>query len=74
MIIVNMTMKEVCLYKIENDRAKAEKHRMEVTNGDYCRRFTSKELKLVVINQKSTFTKGKRYASTRLWVHQNEKY
>ena len=38
-----MTMKEACEYVKNSRLAKAKKHRLEVTKGDYCAGLTTKE-------------------------------
>lgn len=66
-----MTMKEACDYAIRTRRERNNKHRIEVTRGNYLGPFTDKEWRKVKTGQKSTYSKGKSYSHTKLWSAQN---
>lgn len=65
-----MTMKEACEYVKNSRLAKNRKHRIEVTQGDYCSGLTDKEYKRVQVRAKGAGSKGRTYSHTKLWVAQ----
>ena len=65
-----MTMKEACEYVKNSRLAKNRKHRIEVTQGDYCSGLTDKEYNRVRIKGKGAGNKGRTYSHTKLWVAQ----
>ena len=65
-----MTMKEACEYVKNSRLAKNRKHRLEVTQGDYCSGLTDKEYKRVQVRAKGAGSKGRTYSHTKLWVAQ----
>lgn len=54
--------------QVKKDRL--EEHRLSNLNERKCRGLTYSEWKLP-IKQKSTFSKGKKFACTRLWSHKS---
>ena len=65
-----MTMKEACEY-IKNSRLERNrKHRLEVTQGDYCSGLTDKEYNKLRVTMKGAGSKGRSFSHTKLWESQ----
>ncbi len=66
-----LTMKQACEY-VKNSRiAKAKKHQLEVTQGDYCSGFSDKEYRKVKSVMRKASSKGRTFSHTKLWQSQN---
>jgi hypothetical protein len=65
-----MTMKEACEYVKNSRLAKAKKHRLEVTKGDYCVGLTTKEYNRWRVRGKGASNKGRTHSHTKLWESQ----
>ena len=65
-----MTMKEACEYLTNSRKERNRKHRLEITQGDYCSGLTDKEYKRVQVRVKGAGSKGRTYSHTKLWVAQ----
>jgi len=65
-----MTMKEACEYVKNSRLERNRKHRLEVTQGDYCSGLTTKEYNRMRIRVKGASSKGRNYSHTKLWVAQ----
>ena len=66
-----MTMKEACEYVKNSRLAKNRKHRIEVTQGDYCSGLTDKEYKRLHVKGKGAGNKGRTHSHTKLWNQYN---
>ena len=66
-----MTMKEACEYVKNSRLAKNRKHRLEVTQGDYCSGLTDKEYKRLHVKGKGAGSKGRKHSHTKLWNQYN---
>lgn len=66
-----MTMKEACEYVKNSRLERNRKHRLEVTQGDYCSGLTDREYKRVQVRVKGAGSKGRSYSHTKLWSDQN---
>lgn len=62
-----MTMKEACEYLTNSRKQRNRTHQIEVTNGDYCTKFTQKEYNRVKTPMKKAGSKGRTYSHTKLW-------
>ena len=65
-----MTMKEACEYVKNSRKERNRKHRLEVTQGDYCSGLTDREYKRVRVGVKGAGSKGRSFSHTKLWVAQ----
>ncbi len=65
-----MTMKEACEYVKNSRLAKNRKHRIEVTQGDYCSGLTDKEYNRWHVKGKGAGNKGRTHSHTKLWETQ----
>lgn len=65
-----MTMKEACEYVKNSRLERNRKHRLEVTQGDYCSGLTDKEYKKMKVSMKGAGSKGRTYSHTKLWEAQ----
>ena len=66
-----MSMKEACEY-VKNSRiARATKHRIEVTQGDFITGFTNKEYRKVKSPMRRASRKGRTFSHTKLWEGHN---
>ena len=66
-----MTMKEACEYVKNSRLERNRKHRLEVTQGDYCSGLTTKEYNRWRVRGKGAGSKGRTYSHTKLWVAQS---
>ena len=64
-------MKEACEYVKNSRLAKNRKHRIEVTQGDYCSGLTDKEYNRWHVRGKGAGNKGRTYSHTKLLVAQS---
>ena len=64
-------MKEACEYVKNSRLERNRKHRLEVTQGDYCSGLTDREYKRVQVRVKGAGSKGRSYSHTKLWSDQN---
>ena len=63
-------MKEACEYVKNSRLERNRKHRLEVTQGDYCSGLTDKEYNRMYIKGKGAGSKGRSYSHNKLWVAQ----
>jgi hypothetical protein len=54
-------------------RQRIEQHLVNNSNERQCRGLTTKEYFSVIVRQKSTFSKSKKFSCTRLWNHRHVK-
>jgi len=65
-----MTMKEACEYVKNSRLERNRKHRLEVTQGDYCSGLTDKEYTRMYIKGKGAGSKGRSYSHNKIWESQ----
>lgn len=63
-------MKEACEYVKNSRLERNRKHRLEVTQGDYCSGLTDKEYNRMYIKGKGAGSKGRSYSHNKIWVAQ----
>ncbi len=66
-----LTMKEACEYVKNSRLERNRKHRLEVTQGDYCNGFSDKEYNRVKTPMKKASSKGRTFSHTKLWQSHN---
>lgn len=62
-----MTMKEACEYVKNSRLERNRKHRLEVTQGDYCSGLTDREYNKLKVSMKGAGSKGRSFSHTKLW-------
>jgi len=62
-----MTMKEACEYVKNSRLERNRKHRLEVTQGDYCSGLTDREYNKLRVSMKGAGSKGRSFSHTKLW-------
>lgn len=62
-----MTMKEACEYVKNSRLERNRKHRLEVTQGDYCSGLTDREYNKLRVPMKGAGSKGRSFSHTKLW-------
>ena len=62
-----MTMKEACEYVKNSRLERNRKHRLEVTQGDYCSGLTDREYNKLKVPMKGAGSKGRSFSHTKLW-------
>ena len=67
-----MTMKELCSYVKAKQSESARKHRINVTQGDYCSGLTIKEYNRVKTSVKKVGAKSRSHSHTKLWNYNSE--
>ena len=65
-----MTMKEACEYVKNSRLERNRKHRLEVTQGDYCSGLTDREYNKLRVSMKGAGSKGRSFSHTKLWESQ----
>ena len=63
-------MKEACEYVKNSRLERNRKHRLEVTQGDYCSGLTDKEYNRWHVRGKGAGSKGRSYSHNKIWVAQ----
>ena len=63
-------MKEACEYVKNSRLERNRKHRLEVTQGDYCSGLTDKEYNKLRVSMKGAGSKGRSFSHTKLWESQ----
>ena len=63
-------MKEACEYVKNSRLERNRKHRLDVTQGDYCSGLTDKEYNRMYIKGKGAGSKGRSYSHNKIWVAQ----
>ena len=62
-----ITMKEACEYVKNSRLERNRKHRLEVTQGDYCSGLTDREYNKLRVSMKGAGSKGRSFSHTKLW-------
>lgn len=65
-----MTMKEACEYVKNSRLERNRKHRLEVTQGDYCSGLTDREYNKLRVPMKGAGSKGRSFSHNKLWESQ----
>jgi len=69
MVVTNM--KELCAYAKAQRKIKADEHRRHAIHDGACSGLTDKEYNRVRYQQKSTFSKSRKFTHNRMWKYQS---
>ena len=72
MSVVNM--KELCLYVEQARKNRAAEHRRKHSNEKLCGGLTDSEYNKMVIRQKSSFPKAKKFTHSKMWRNTHKKF
>jgi len=64
-------MKELCLYAKQARKNRAAEHRRKHSHDGKCSGLTDAEYNRVKHQQKSTFSKARKFTHNRMWKHQS---
>ena len=68
------TMKELCEYSKQQQKLRAAEHRRKHAHEGPCSGLTDAEYNRMVIRQKSTFSKARKFTHNRMWREQSKNY
>ena len=69
-----MTMKELCEYSKQQQILRAAEHRRKHAHEGLCSGLTDAEYNRMVIRQKSTFSKARKFTHNRMWRETGKNY
>lgn len=72
MSVVNM--KELCLYVEKARKNRAAEHRRKHSHEKLCGGLTDSEYNKMVIRQKSSFPKAKKFTHSKMWRNTHKKF
>jgi hypothetical protein len=64
-------MKQLCAYAKAQRKIKADEHRRLAIHNGACSGLTDKEYNRVRYQQKSTFSKSRKFTHNRMWKYQS---
>ena len=72
MSVVNM--KELCIYVEQARKNRAAEHRRKHSHEKLCGGLTDSEYNKMVIRQKSSFPKAKKFTHSKMWRNTHKKF
>ena len=69
-----MTMKELCNYSLQQKELRAAEHRRKHAHDGLCSGLTQSEYNRMMVRQKSTFSKARKFTHNRMWRETHKKF
>ena len=69
-----MTMKELCKYSLQQKKLRAAEHRRKHAHDGLCGGLTQSEYNKMIVRQKSTFSKARKFTHNKMWQETHKKF